>query len=385
MASLKDFKNTHVEYAFIGASTTNLLLAYVFKSQGKTPFIFEPLEEISAQTEAVHPNNFNLIKDKPEHRELLQWVEATTNAHLQWTKLEAPTTTMVKSELIPFLGFAEESPTSIDVLSHYIGSHWLSLSKARTSLRQFLLSSLQDHIYTLSEVSDWHIKEKQVTAITLNGNKTLSAKYFFSSEFPTIHSDIKELLPKKLTAKFRPWTAVQISISHAQVDPETWPTTPGYILIPGGKKSDFQPCIGQFSQPADHPEGQDPKYSSFWRGFAPADVEEDSDYMGGLVRHLKKSLKKVLPFDEKNSSLKVIVTPYSNGHFADISNSDPFLQRGAFICTHPFLSPYEDLIGDIDTAQRLLSSEFFQNHEKTNNSNELEKEPPVAVTPSPAL
>lgn len=346
---------------------------------------FDPSED--GLNEGDVYTELTFVPDEAVTEKLIAQLAQNLQLHIDGDINSMAPQTFQQGHFTPFMGFGERKFKTIDAMSFYMKAPYRVLttgpSEWNRAARNLYLQDLEwgaviTYVLPLEEGG---------FEITVNGAQKVRSTQLIWADDPQELVNVRlseSKIPQKLSQKFsknQGFTAIELYLAHSQsLNFESDQQLPIQFLM--GSKDDFEPCIGRFFL-RDFLRGGESSLSltSTWMTLLPADVEEDTEFLGNMLRFMKRQIKRAFPEAAGNiSSEKIIIRSKSHGAIDlghDYLGPDVLKIPGLYLCQHQ-LTPFPGWLGELHSAFKLLESLGFT------ASPEKEK-PPSNEAPSPDL
>lgn len=344
----------------IGNNWTGLSLANSL-SKTKSVALINSFENQNAyQSSDEFSGEFEYLPNKTNSLEKIEWFSNKHDLNIQPSEKSVTPVTIDSGKLVQFLGFGERDGKSIDNLTWYNEAECIKLNMDNHDIRKKLVESFQGDVFENCEVTELHINDELIDAITLNGQKKISARQIIFCEPPNKllsiidHKNLPAKIKQKIT-KIKPLSCLQIVYKHKE---SLQHSDDLHFLM--GNKEDFEPCLGYFWKK------DDIQYSQ-WMLLMPSDLTEDIEKVGSNLKNIKRQIKRAYPeFLDNVEFEKVIVKDQSHG-FIDLDFKEFGKIKGInnLLCASPLFSKENDLIAAIELSQLLEDHPFMNIAETT--------------------
>ena len=304
----------------IGNNLEALLVATQLKSSGRNVLI---IDQNVAPTESIfedHIHNFHL-QAAPE---------SFAVAH-QTEKKDIQTFESAKWQ--PFLGFGNQPPAFLDAIAPYLNLEKQRWAISYSAFIESLLQQVADDIIYKAKITNFEIANEKIESITINDSKVIKTDtVLFASQIEKLvdwfHPDhLGKKLFQKL-AKVNFWTRLELNIKH---DEQEVSLDKDNLLT--GSTENAIPLFGSFYR---NPEGF---LCSQWVSFLSAELTDDSEAAGNVVREMKRQIKRAYPQAFEGLVFeKIRVSPYVEANISIDLNKDGSLGNlnNAFVITGQF-------------------------------------------------
>ncbi len=343
----------------IGAGLTGLTLAAKCRQLGLKFLLLEAKDipggslRPNVTQEGWLPSSLGFIPDTHLARERLAHLSELLQDTLAGEGLEVPPLTVKSGEFKPFVGFADLDIKSVELFSHFNQSPAIRLESMPDHWVERLLELVESQVMTRAEVTQFVLDaaESKLSAVIINGDKTLTAKsFFFTGPVSSLNElfDARDLSQKsrQMLAKAKSWTALSLHLKHSEsfVPPEGLaPVEQSNLVFLLGSKNEPEPAVGRFF----------PKENtSSWLGFIPSEFGEDSEFAGEALRHIKKLVRRAFALDEAAIvSEKITLSAETQGQISLKTKSPNQLNEAPNLyLASPTLSESQGLEAALDMA-----------------------------------
>lgn len=371
MTDLKNISKNQYDVAIIGSELPGLLTAYILSKQYHLNVaLLEPSEEIGGQDNILQTSKgrleafFQYVPATEENKHLLNWLGDLLNDTLVSETLELQTKTFENAKLTPFIGFGERKFFSANELSQQISNSYLKLALSPEEWTHRIKEYFIGDTFTLAtptniEAENSSPNSHRITSMLINGAKPIRAKFFIYTLPPKIlgqmHLEFIANKQRQKILKAKSWTQINLHFTHKQVESEDFSP---HVLM--GNKTDFEPCLGHFFPP------QEGKQNSIWSSLTTNDLAEDHEYLGGVIRNMKKQIKRAYENainDIENE--KIVIKTEAQGYIDLAGKNFGQLDKvdNLYLC-HPQLVDQSGPMAGLSASQQILaqiSKEFEKN------------------------
>jgi hypothetical protein len=292
------------DVVIIGNTLEALLLGAQLKNNGKRILIVDQNVAPSDSVFEDHIHNFHL-ETAPE----------TFTVACQEEQKEILTFESAKWQT--FLGFGNQPPKFLEAIAPYLNAKKQRWSVSYSALTESLLTQLDGDVMFKAQISNFEVVNGAIASVTLNDSKLIPAHTFiFANQMEhLLHWFQPDHLGKKLfqkLAKTHFWTRLELNIKH---DEQEVSLDKDHLLT--GSTENAVPLFGGFYR---NPEGF---LCSQWISFIAAELTDDSEEAGNLLREMKRQLKRAYPhaFDGLVFE-KIRVSPYAEANINIDLNKD---------------------------------------------------------------
>lgn len=280
----------NIDTIIIGSGLTGLLLARRLHGLGQSVMLLEARETLGGRyrrQSTVAPYSSPTLDFFPatnESLDILEWARAMAPIPLQHKVQDHRPQVFDEGKWRNFAGFGDTHFLSADELSYFSHTHEAIIEPGIEHLVRGLAEQLPLTAHTMSEVTQFKIKDGLVDEIVVNGDKTFkAARYIFTPHPSSLNQLIGgEELPGKYRtrlARMLSWTSVILELQHT---PPLVDDSAIRIFIHNAKE--FEPVVGRVS-------GEISK----WMTLVPGDRETEHEFIGQCIRHIKRQLKRAWP------------------------------------------------------------------------------------------
>jgi hypothetical protein len=292
------------DVVIIGNTLESLLLGTKLKSSGKRVLIVDQNVTASETIFEDHIHNFH-ISPAPESFTVVS------------QEVQKDILTFESAKWQPFLGFGNQPPQFLEALAPYLQTNKQRWNVSYSALIESLLIQLEGDIMFKAQISNFEVTNETISSITLNDSKLIPATTFvFANQLERLVDWFQpDHLGKKLfqkLAKTNFWTRLELNIKH---DEQEVNIDKDHLLT--GSTENAVPLFGGFYR---NPEGF---LCSQWISFIAAELTDDSEEAGNLLREMKRQLKRAYPHAFEGLVFeKIRVSPYSDANIQIDLNKD---------------------------------------------------------------
>ncbi len=314
-------KASHVyDYAVIGSGLSGLALANVLCKETKNVILIESSDTFGGLNRSIQTpfgpmnNGLRFLPDTNLAHQALSFLEMLLATSVSPRSIDLPPMSYESGGLRPFVGFGNHPPTFYDEISYFTHSRELRTLLEPHEWTQILFNQFTGEFLPKSYVTKLHQKDKQVTHVTVNGQKTIQALNFI---YCGPVKALKTLLPESLLSsrslqklsKNQYWTAVGIDLLHAHPVSEI----ENRHVLNGTTQDDIGPCVGVFHKPSEI-NGEKLQYSQ-WLTFIDDEEAEDTEVVGVSLKKVKRQIKRAYPNAFENLKFeRILVVPSFSGN-----------------------------------------------------------------------
>jgi len=285
------------DHVVIGSGLSGLLVATSLSQHSPNVLLLEGLENYGGlnrpQDGLLGPTNNGLrfLPDSELAVNAADFVQNLMDLPIGAKSEENPLITYEAGGFRPFLGFGENPPPFYEELLYFLSPKQLSLALQPLQWPQALFNKFKGEFLPRSYVTKFHEDGDSVTAVTINGQKTVRAKHFV---YCGPVQDLLVLLPENgLSAKAKQklsrgkfWTALCLDFLHGQ----TICQNTAMHVLNGANQDEVGHCVGRFQETQ-----ADGTQISQWVTFLEHEDAEDSELVGQTLRKMKRQLKRIYP------------------------------------------------------------------------------------------
>ncbi len=357
--------NTHIyDYIIIGSGLTGLTIAKKISQETENILVLEAQDFVGGSNRAVQLNGQTINNG-------LRFFPATEMSEKSIRFFENLMDQKIVGEIVDnrpefyeasgfkqFVGFGDKSPEFYDQLSYFLAQKEFPIQTQTYDWIQSLQSSLQDKIQMKSIVTKFGFEtletnEPTLTHVVVNGSKQVYGRNFI---FSGPVKDLGLMLPdevlnpraKAKLKKSKSWQAVCVDLFHtATVDKNN------LFILNGTTDDEIGPCVGRFIS---SDEGQ----ISQWVSFIDAELAEDTEMIGHVLKKMKRQIKRAFP--EVGDSIKkerIFVTPALSGSEIKLTASSTVPKVKNLWIASPQVSHSANLLGSLLQAQLVLAATGF--------------------------
>lgn len=264
----------------IGGGLSGLMLTHRLHRMGHKVTLLEARDYLGG---TLRRATLDFLTPSNENMSLLEWVRAEAPLPLQFEIIEHRPEIFDEARWKTFSGFLDAEFASISELGRFSHTHEVKLTPGIDQLVRALIEQLPIAAQLQAEVTEIKVSDERVTEVVVNGDKTIKADMvIFTGPPQNLNRLIPgEALPAKhrtRLAKFNSWTAITLELEHADIGHHS-----GLRLFNHSSK-EFEPVIGRI-------EGT----TSRWLTLAHHERNEDHEFIGQCIRHIKRQLKRAWP------------------------------------------------------------------------------------------
>lgn len=254
-------------------------------------------------------------RDTPHFRHGLRVLSESLRAHdplfseIEISEVNLAPQTFVDHELHPFVGFGESKSGAIHSLTHFNHSSRLRLSMTEGEIISKLLSQIQFKWISFAEVTGLHFNQNALEKITINGHQDIAADSFIfltapREWLPILPSEILGSRTRARLAKCHYFSRISLELTHSMPV-----STDENVFILTPNQADHSPCAGQFFMQSWHHGLQ---YKSTWETYISSELIEDSEFIAGEIKNIRKLIRKAFANIEEKPSEIITISPYAH-------------------------------------------------------------------------
>lgn len=294
-------KSNHVyDYAIIGSGLVGLAIANALSRVTSNLVLIESSDSFGGINRSIQTpfgamnNGLRYLPESELSQKAIAFLEMLLMTSLNPVSVETPAMTYEAGGMKPFVGFGENPPAFYEEISYFTSPRSLKTNLEPHEWTQILFSHFTGEFLPRSYVTKFHQDQNQVTHLTVNGQKNISALNFI---YCGPVKSLKTLLPEgalsaKATqklAKNQYWTAVGLDLLHSHQVTDS----KSVHVLNGTTQDEIGPCVGTF-QPAVEINGSLQQYSQ-WMTFVDEEEAEDTEVIGAALKKIKRQIKRAYP------------------------------------------------------------------------------------------
>ena len=266
----------------IGGGLSGLWLTHRLHQAGQRVGLIEAREGLGGSSRRQSTVEF--IPATQENADLMEWCRSLAPLPLQSEVRDHRPQMYDEGKWRPFAGFGETTFQSVGELSSFSQAHELSVSPSLEQLVRALIEQLPVVALTRHEVTSLKVQDGLVREVVVNGDKTMHANQVIFTPHPGLLNTLIEgegLAGKHRTrlAKMNGWTSVALELKHTPPLLED-----SSVRIFNHNAKEFEPVIGRV-------DGE----RSLWMTLVPFERENEHEFVGQCIRHIKRQLKRAWP------------------------------------------------------------------------------------------
>lgn len=355
-------KNKIYDALIVGSSIPALCSAIRLQQMGQSTLIIEEQEDLGGIHKPVaylgkkwSPRPF-YVPDNEDTRLGLDLLKIFL-PDLAIEAIEQAPITYQNGQTQPFLGFGSLKPEALDLYSYYLAPKRLRLSLSAEEIVSQLKEVYTQEQLPLGKVTK--IEWEDLVNVTLNGSQNVRGRHLYFFESPKTLSNlvtnghghkITKASTQKL-GKSEVWASLNMLYHHTAPVSES----PAMHFLYGAKEI---LCLGQHYYEKEQP-------FSHWMTAIPAELSEDSEHVGSLVKELKRQIKRMFPnfFDSVEKEF-IHVQPESFAYTpTGLLTNGQLAKEERATFAGPFFSP--QILGVADSLAKLSQLQIFIKPETT--------------------
>lgn len=363
---MTNLDKTHFDFddIVVGSGLAGLMIAHQLRKAGRKVALFEQKESFGGQFRKIQtqagdlPSSLCIFPRSENFEDWQSFLVQTLNSDVQFENLELQPKTYENAQFKNFVGFGDQNFKSIEYLSAFNRSEWMTSDLSAAEWIELLLTQEGFKAESLHEVTEIK-KGESGFKVTVNGGKDYSSEKVYFTPAPSKLLTLigQENLPGKIStrlAKAKAWTTASLHLAHTAADFEE---NSLYFIL--GSKNDFEPSLGRFFK------GEEAGVYSYWFTLIAPEQAEDNEYLGNAIKNIKKGIKRLFPeLSEAIRHEKITISPEAFGDI-DLKLKTPFQipeWEGLFLASH-LMSSVHGPMGHVDVAQQILKEAGYLNSE----------------------
>lgn len=269
------------DYVVVGNSFTSALLARVLEVQNKlVAWVLRP--------ETLGELIYFSVDEANAQR--LKSLLALSGLQVDFVRCANRAKTTEGTQLRDFVGFGDKKITAAEEFTVFAQPEIFEFSMPVWNIRHHLRQQFNGHLYEGWDVTEVKIDNRTAQALVLNGTVTLQADHIIYGDQL---NQLERILPyegeagklKQKLARAEYYSTVNLEIQHKQK------LQPGEIspLILTGNVNETEAVVGHIFPSAEGVPGQ----MSKWMSVLASEQIDDSEYVGGVIKLMKRLAKKV--------------------------------------------------------------------------------------------
>lgn len=340
----------NIDTIIIGSGITGLLLARRLHHAGQSVMLVEARETLGGcyrRHNQLAPYSSPTLEFYPatnEALELIEWARSMSPVPLRFKVQDHRPQIFDEGKWHPFAGFGETPFLSAGELSVYGHTHEAVIEPGLEQMVRGLVEQLPISAHTMSEVTQFKVKDGAVEEIVVNGDKSYKAARFIFTPHPSLLNNLisgEELPGKHRTrlARMQSWTAVALELQHSPPLAED-----GAIRIFNHNAKEFEPVAGRVFGDR-----------SKWMTLVPGDREADHEFVGQCIRHIKRQLKRAWPqaFEGKTEERIYVLANAVGQHSLKTKETYRLPEISNLYLANHALAPIGDTLGSLAVAKDL--------------------------------
>lgn len=359
MATSENKISRQVEYLILGSDLSAQLIAESLHQQGASVQIAEERAQLGGLSVPLLgqrgqlPPHLDFLPDQETTRQQLTWLDNLLQKNLSAISQDLPPLTFDEGQLRTFVGFGARKCQSLDEITPYTNSQHLNLAQNLSQCTQELISRRRLNMCTGKVVTQLQLQEGRIVSVEFNGNEICHPKTVITTFSPkrllalmpegTVDSKTRSRIDKSFL-----WNSVSLHLHHRQT---LQPQTNVHVLSGGG--DEHEPLIGKFMTPLENG-----SQHSVWLSFVAPEHDEDHDYAGQVLKHMKRQIKRAYP--EAFTDLideKLVISPYEHGHVSlKAKNAWNWPEIENLVVAHSSFSVLRGPAAQLDMAYQVANS-----------------------------
>lgn len=363
----KRSQNHIYDYAIIGSGLSGLIIAAALSRFTDNIALLESGDVPGGMNRPIKfptgitNNGLRYVPDTESAHKALEFLENILGLKIIGDSLEIPPVTYTSGTFKPFVGFGDNPPPFYEELNYFTANKSLNLKLEPYAWTQLLFEKFKGDFLSRSYVTKVNALNEQVTQVTINGAKTLTAQNFI---FCGSVKDLALLLPDEaLSARARQrlskhtyWTALCLDVCHSH---EVTDNLAMHVLN-GATDDEIGPCVGRFL--AVIPEAEQKLQTSQWTTFIEEDATEDSEMVAASLKKIKRQIKRAYPEALESIKLeRIIVAPQIAGDGElKLSGNQSLPGLHNLWIGSASVNAQKNLVGALSQAQLVLAALGFE-------------------------
>lgn len=308
--------STTFDYIVIGSGLSGLSIASQLSQQNANVALVESLDiaggsnkKISFPSSDIN-NGLRFMPASDSALKAMDFLENLLGLKLIKEVRETQPVTFESGQIKPFLGFGENPPDFYEELQYFTAPSLIEWNLQPYEWTRLLFEKFKGQFLPRSIATRLQIENDKVTAITINGSKTLKAENFI---FCGPLRELLTLVPEKyLNSRLRQrlaknnfWTLVGIDFCHSAYVTDV----DSVHVLNGTTQDEIGPCLGRFL-----PSEDKSQQISQWVTFVDEAEAEDTEVIGASLKKMKRQIKRAYPESLENlKTERISVTPLYSG------------------------------------------------------------------------
>lgn len=359
----KKNSNHLYDYAIIGSGLVGLAVANALSRITSNLVLIESSDSFGGINRSIQTpfgsvnNGLRFLPDTELSQKAISFLEMLLMTSLTPEVNESPALTYEAGGMKPFVGFGANPPPFYEEIAYFSQPRSLKLNLEPHEWTQILFSHFTGEFLPKSYVTKFHQTNDQITHLTINGQKNISAlNFIYCGPVKSLKTLLPEgaLSPKALQkiSKNVYWTAVGLDILHSH---EVTNSASMHILN-GTTQDEFGPSTGVF-HPAAEINGEKLQYSQ-WLTFIDDEEAEDTEVVGAALKKIKRQIKRAYPHAlEQIKFERILVVPsYSGNGDLKLSGNQTLPGLNNFWVGSSQIQSQKNLLGALLQAELITSA-----------------------------
>ncbi len=371
----------------IGSGIEALILAGAALKKGLSVAILDSSQKLGGSLAPLdyHGSYIDSLYSRLPHTQ--ENIDAITrlDSHLPYFEpiqiLEQERITFEKGQLEPFVGFGENAPNSIELITPFCSQEKIKTRLNITQLVQRLGEKADIHLNCT--FTDILIYNKKIASITVDEKKKFEADFFIFTKHPAELADLLPqgtLLPKTISKLAPKNTWAYLNLLCVSQNPVS-ENSACHIFY--GTQKNPQVCLGEFHQVLNNQ--NIPVFYSQWICFLNQDTQDLSEDSVQALKEMKRQIKRAYPLAFNDLVFEKIALFEDAKATIDLSSKN-FGQLTEFenllVCSHQLLSEPHIFAASLQATAKTL--DLFESLLKATAAEAESKTPDIASTPSDA-
>jgi hypothetical protein len=293
-----EHKKNKYDYAVIGAGLTGTIIAKGLSRQGAKVLLLEATEA---------PGEASGLMPMPEsdlNTKNIEFFQMATGLPVTASSTEFRLKTFDSGSIKDFLGFGDQAPEYIDLMTPFLASTQIFLSPGKEDWIPKILSDFTGDFQKKSYVTAFEFEQDKIKSFMINGQTRASAdQIVFAGALPQVSNLVPaehwNAKPLSKFGKMKSWTAVGLDLQHSAYgapenelsesgnsDTDENVKTPELWVLKGTPQDEHLPCVGVIS-----PDGK----TSHWMTWIKDIDAEDTEEVAQCLKRIKRQIKQAFP------------------------------------------------------------------------------------------